>query len=66
VNLALNVNTNLARFAAIRPCGFPAEVMTSMSRELGRPIDLPPVKQALAHHLGEVLHRTWSGMVDSP
>ena len=33
---ALNVATDLARFAAINPCGLDATVMGSMSRELGR------------------------------
>jgi lipoyl(octanoyl) transferase len=55
--LALNVNTNLARFATINPCGLPAAVMTSMARELGRPVALPAVKLALARHLGQVLAR---------
>jgi lipoyl(octanoyl) transferase len=64
--LALNVNTDLARFAAINPCGFHAAVMTSMARELGRPVDFSRVKLALAEHLGQVLQRTWSETVDSP
>ena len=34
---ALNVSTDLARFAAINPCGLDAAVMGSMSGELGRP-----------------------------
>ncbi len=33
--LALNHRTDLAHFAAIRPCGFDAQVMTSMEAELG-------------------------------
>jgi lipoyl(octanoyl) transferase len=57
--LALNVATQLERFAAINPCGFRAEVMTSMERELGGPIDFDQVKQALADHLGHVLNRSW-------
>lgn len=32
--IALNVNNDLSGFAKIRPCGFPSEVMTSMSVEL--------------------------------
>jgi lipoyl(octanoyl) transferase len=55
--LALNVNTDLGRFAAIKPCGFAAGVMTSMARELGRPLDMVAVKQALAGHLAHVLRR---------
>jgi lipoyl(octanoyl) transferase len=57
--LALNVSTNLARFATIHPCGFDAAVMTSMERELGRPPDLAQVKAGLTRHLGAVFHREW-------
>jgi lipoyl(octanoyl) transferase len=64
--LALNVNTDLARFAAIHPCGFDASVMTSMARELGRPLDLDAVKSALTRHLGAVFERAWLPAVDSP
>ncbi len=64
--LALNVNTDLERFAAINPCGFPAGVMTSMAHELGRPVDLARVKEALAAHLGQVFQRAWRETVDSP
>ena len=34
---ALNVSTDLSRFAAINPCGLEATVMTSVSACLGRP-----------------------------
>jgi lipoyl(octanoyl) transferase len=59
--LALNVSTELSRFAAINPCGFDAAVMTSMARETNRPIDLATVKPVLASRLGEVLGREWQG-----
>ena len=36
---ALNVATDLSRFAAINPCGLDAAVMTSLSREAGRDAD---------------------------
>jgi lipoyl(octanoyl) transferase len=62
--LALNVNTDLARFSAIRPCGFDASVMTSMARELGHSVDFGAVKTALASHLAAVFERAW--LVDSP
>jgi lipoate-protein ligase B len=61
--LALNVNTDLARFAAIHPCGFEASVMTSMARELGPPVDFAAVKDALAKHMAGVFDREW--LVDS-
>jgi lipoate-protein ligase B len=35
---ALNVATDLSRFAAINPCGLDAAVMTSVSAVLGRPV----------------------------
>ncbi len=63
--LALNVNTDLARFAAINPCGFDASIMTSMAGELRRPLDFVLVKQALTRHLGVVFHRSWRETVDS-
>ena len=63
--LALNVNTDLARFAAINPCGFAASVMTSMARELGQPVEPVAVKLSLAEHLGVVFARVWRETVDS-
>ena len=33
--LALNLDPDLSHFAAIRPCGYPAEVMTSVVQQLG-------------------------------
>jgi lipoyl(octanoyl) transferase len=47
---ALNVNTDLAPFTGIIPCGITAAdgTVTSMHLELGRPIDLAEVKLTLA------------------
>jgi lipoate-protein ligase B len=56
---ALNVSTDLARFAAINPCGLDAAVMGSMSGELGRPIALEAVKDAVRDAFGEVFGRTF-------
>ena len=64
--LALNVNTDLARFAAIHPCGFDASVMTSMAREVGQPVDFVAVKNALSNHIAAVFDRAWLEAVDSP
>jgi lipoate-protein ligase B len=55
---ALNVCTDLTRFAAINPCGFDAAVMTSMQAALGRPVAVSDVKMKAAHHLAEVMGRT--------
>lgn len=41
---ALNVGPDLSGFASIRPCGFDPAVMTSVSRELGRPVGLDEAK----------------------
>ena len=62
--LALNVSTDLARFATIQPCGFDASVMTSMARELGHAVDFTTVKGALTKHMAAVFDREW--LVDSP
>ena len=44
---ALNVATDLGRFAAINPCGLDAAVMGSMAGELGRPVEMAVVKAAV-------------------
>ncbi len=56
--LALNVSTELAKFAVMNPCGFDAQVMTSLERELGRSVTLADVKPLLAARLGETLARS--------
>ncbi|MEM0128651.1 MAG: lipoyl(octanoyl) transferase LipB [Thermoplasmata archaeon] len=43
---ALNVDVELDAFARIHPCGFDGRIMTSMARELGRPIGLDEVLPA--------------------
>ncbi len=45
---ALNVNTDLAAFDGIVPCGITDGTVTSMSRELGRPVEEAGVKRVLA------------------
>ncbi len=54
---ALNVSTDLARFAAINPCGLDAAVMGSMSGELGRPIAIEAVKGAVRESFADVFGR---------
>ncbi|MHB8568534.1 MAG: lipoyl(octanoyl) transferase LipB, partial [Nitrososphaerales archaeon] len=44
---ALNVNTELSHFQKIKPCGFDSNVMTSISKELGREIEMADVKRAI-------------------
>jgi lipoate-protein ligase B len=58
---ALNVSTDLDAFAAFHPCGFDGRVMTSVSRELGRPVPMDdlkaPVRAAWAGLFGARMDR---------
>ena len=51
---AFNVNTNLRYFNYINPCGFTDKSVTSLSAELGRPVDINEVKTLLAEKLAFV------------
>jgi lipoyl(octanoyl) transferase len=51
---ALNVNTHLPHFQLIVPCGIREAGVTSMQRELGRPISVPEVEETLARHFSAV------------
>ena len=51
---AFNVNTDLQYFDGIIPCGIKNKQVTSLSRELGRIIDLGEVKEKLKTHFEEV------------
>jgi lipoyl(octanoyl) transferase len=44
---ALNVDLDLAPFARFRPCGLDGTLMTSMARELRRPVEIGEVRPAL-------------------
>jgi lipoyl(octanoyl) transferase len=57
--LALNVTTDLSYFFRINPCGFDAEVMTSVAAELGgaESLDLEAIKAELAEDLAAALGR---------
>ena len=57
---ALNVSTDLSRFAAINPCGLDAQVMTSLAAELGRAITVDAVKPIVARHVGRALGREFA------
>jgi lipoyl(octanoyl) transferase len=54
---ALNVSTDLARFAAINPCGLGAGVMGSICEVLGRQIEMADVKQSVRRHFSDVFGR---------
>lgn len=50
---ALNVNTDLAYFQLINPCGYSADTMTSMAEQVGQRIILDEVKEALKDQFAE-------------
>jgi lipoyl(octanoyl) transferase len=56
---ALNVNTDLARFSAIAPCGLDARVMGSMA-SLGVPAAPDEVAARVARSFADVLGRAFS------
>jgi len=51
---AHNVNTDLSYFDRIRPCGNEGRVMTSMEKELGRPVDMETFKSEVARDFEDV------------
>jgi lipoate-protein ligase B len=57
---ALNVATDLGRFAAINPCGLDAAVMGSMAGELGRPVEMAQVKDAVRDAFADVFARQFA------
>lgn len=63
---ALNVDMDLSPFALIVPCGIPDCRVTSMARQLGRPIDLDDVKSALAAAFADVFQIDWVNEVTRP
>jgi lipoate-protein ligase B len=54
---ALNVGTDLRYFDAIVPCGIPGESVTSLARELGRPVPMEDVQAAVADAFARVFGR---------
>lgn len=55
---ALNVNTDLSYFKLIVPCGITDKGVTSLSKILGRKIEMADVAQQVAERFGEVFNRT--------
>ena len=51
---ALNVNTDLGFFNLIIPCGIAAKPVTSMQQQLGKPLDLNAVAEAISRNFGVV------------
>lgn len=44
--IALNIDLDLTPFTRIRPCGFDAQIMTTASREAGRPVTMDQARAA--------------------
>lgn len=53
--LALNVNTDLKWFDEMIPCGIPDKGVTSLARELGRPMPMEALEDELARQLAKHL-----------
>lgn len=62
--LALNVCTDLSRFDLIVPCGLRGKGVTSLSKILGRTVEVEEVKPLLVRHVAEVFD--YSAVVSSP
>jgi lipoate-protein ligase B len=54
---ALNVDPDLGAFARFRPCGLDGRVMTSLAKEIGRPVSLAEVRPHLVAAWAEVFSR---------
>ena len=57
--IGFNVNTDLNYFSRIVPCGIADKAVTSMQRELSRPIDMQEVKDILKRKLAEQFGYTY-------
>lgn len=49
---ALNVNPDLSYFDHIVPCGMPDSPVTSITKELGKPVEIGQVMPVLVHNFG--------------
>ncbi len=63
---ALNVATDLNYFQMIVPCGISDKGVTSLSKLVGRSIDIQNVAQRAATHFGEVFSREMSVGLKGP
>jgi len=63
---AFNVSTDLEYFRLIVPCGIADRGVTSLSRLLGRPIDMREVEDRIVTHFAEVFDREPISTTASP
>ena len=61
---AFNVNTDLAYFNYINPCGFTDKGVTSLEKELGEKVDTDSVKGKVKIHLQEVFDLEWTNWLE--
>jgi len=57
---AFNVNTDLAYFNYINPCGFVDKGVTSLEKEIGRKPDVDSVKELVKKNMQEVFDLEWN------
>ena len=58
---ALNVSTDLSYFETIVPCGIRDVSITSVSQELGRPVDVTDILETVSEAFSEIFDRSVSG-----
>lgn len=56
--LALNVNNDMQPFGWINPCGLKNCTMTSIAREVGRPVSMQTARERMKQHLADLLRFT--------
>lgn len=56
---ALNVNTDLAYFNHIVPCGIADKAVTSLQKETGTPVNVPDVEKMLKDKIAELFEMNW-------
>jgi len=57
---AFNINTDLSYFNYIVPCGITDKAVTSLHKELGRPVDMKKVKEILKNKMGTLFNMDWT------
>jgi lipoyl(octanoyl) transferase len=55
---ALNVSNDLSYFDTIVPCGIQDVSVTSVTQELGRPVDVSDVVGIVSHSFAEIFDRS--------